>query len=91
MLANVNHGAETQTVIATDTASTSYGTLDGVSFCGPRSYSIAPSGYTFLSISGDVLTLQSTDPAEATTSPITITISAKLDDYPDIPAAVHTF
>ena len=35
--------------------------------------------------------MQSTDPAEATTSPISITVSAKLDDYPDIPAAVHTF
>ena len=37
------------------------------------------------------MTLQSTDPAEATASPITITISAKLDSYPDVPAVVQTF
>ena len=47
--------------------------------------------HSFLTLSSDILTLQSTDPAEATSSPITITISVKLDNYPDIPAAVQTF
>ena len=37
------------------------------------------------------MTLQSDDPAEATPSPITITISATLDDYPGIPASIQTF
>ena len=78
-------------MLAKDTASTNYGNNDGVSFCGFRSYSISPTTHSFLTLSGDVLTLQSNDRLEATTSPITITISAKLDDYPDIPAAVDTF
>ena len=91
MLAYVNQAADTQTVLATDTASYTYGNADGFTLCGPRTYSIAPSSYTFLSITGDVLTLQSTDPAEATASPITITISAELDSYPSVSAAVQTF
>ena len=88
MLAYVDMAADTQTVLATDTASASYGALDGFTLCGPRTYTISPSTYPFLTISGDVLTLVSTDPAEATTSPISITISATLDDYPAIPASV---
>ena len=91
MLAYVNQAADTQTVIATDTASKTYGNSNGVNFCGPRTYSIVPSSYSFLSLVGGALTLQSTDPAEATTSPITITISATLDNYTAIPAAVQTF
>ena len=91
MLAYINLAAVTQTVIAKDTASTSYGTMDGVTLCGPRSYSISPTTHSFLTLSGDVLTLESTDPAEATASPLTITISANLDSYPDIPAVVQTF
>ena len=78
MLAYVNMAAETQTVLATDTASTSYGNGDGFTLCGPRTYSISPGTYSFLTLSGDVLTLASTDPTEATHSPISITISASL-------------
>ena len=83
--------AVTQTVLAKNVVSTTYGNNDGVTFCGTRSYSISPAIHSFLTLYGDTLTLQSTNSAEATTSPITITISAKLDDYPDIPAAVDTF
>ena len=88
MVAYVNQGAVTQTVLATDTASATYGNNDGVTLCGTRSYTISPPTHSFLTLSGDVLTLQSTDSAEATSSPITITISAVLDDYPAIPASV---
>ena len=91
MLAYVNQGTETQTVLAKDSASTTYGTMDGFSLCGPRSYSISPTTHSFLSLLGDTLTLQSTDPSEATASPITITIESNLDDYPAVPAAVETF
>ena len=91
MLAYVNQGAVIQTVLAKDTASTTYGNNDGVTLCGTRSYSISPTTHSFLTLSGDTLTLQSVDPAEATTSPITITISATLDSYTSIPAAVQTF
>ena len=91
MLAYVNSAADTQLVLASVTASWTNGDGDGFTFCGPRSYSIAPTTYSFLTLTDNVLTLQSTDPAEATTSPITITIRATLDYYPGIPAAVQTF
>ena len=91
MTAYVYKAAATQTVLASDTTSTSYGTMDGVSFCGTRSYSISPTTYSFLSLSSDKLTLQSTNPADATTNPIIITISATLDNYSAIPASVESF
>ena len=84
MVAYVNQGAVTQTVLATDTASATYGNNDGMTLCGTRLYTILPTTHSFLTLSGDVLTLQSTDPSEATTSPIIITIEAVLDDYPAI-------
>ena len=71
-------------MLATDTASATYGSGDGVTFCGARSYTISPTTYSFLSLTGDVLSLASTNPAEKTTSPITITISAQLVSYPTI-------
>ena len=77
-------------MLATDSASTTYGNGDGVTLCGARRYTISPTTYPFLSITGDVLTLVSTDPSEATASPITITLSATLDNYPSILDAVQT-
>ena len=91
MLAYVDLSADSQTVLATDSASLTYGTMDGVSLCGTRSYSISPTTHSFLTLSGDTLTLQSTDPSEITFVPITITISATLDSYPAIIAAVQNF
>ena len=91
MRAYVNLVADTQTVIATDSASLTYGTTDGVSLCGPRTYSISPTTYSFLTLFGDTLTLQSTDPLEATVIPITIKIEAKLDNYPAVAPASSTF
>ena len=38
MLAYVNVGADIQTAIALDSASTTYGAMDGTTLCGPRSY-----------------------------------------------------
>ena len=66
-------------MIAVDTASSTYGAADGVTFCGSRSYSISPNTYTFLDFTSGILTLQSIDPTDATPSPITITITATLD------------
>ena len=57
MLAYISLGSDTQTVNAIDTASTTYGAADGVTFCGPRSYSISPSTYTFLGLTSNTLTL----------------------------------
>ena len=91
MIAYVNLGSDMQTVLATDTASATYGNLDGVTLCGSRTYTITPTTNSFLDLSGKVLTLQSTDTSEATVSPITITISAVLDNYVDRPAATQTF
>ena len=78
MLAYVNMAADTQTVLARDTASATYGNLDGFTLCGARTYTISPTTYPFLTISGNELTLVSTDPTEATASPISISISATL-------------
>ena len=87
----VNLGAETQVVLAKDTSSTTYGNNDGQTLCGPRSYSFSPTTHSFLSLTGDTLTLVSTDPSENTTSPITITMSVTLDNYSMVPAATQTF
>ena len=70
-------------MIALDTVSSSNGLADGVTFCGSRSISISPSSYTFLDFTSATLTLLSTDFTEAT-SPITITISATIDNYPSV-------
>ena len=76
-------------MLATDTASATYGNLDGFTLCGARTYIILPTTYPFITISGDDLTLVSTDPAEETSAPLTITIVATLDNYPV--AAFGTF
>ena len=68
-------------MLAKDSASSAYGNGDGFTLCGTRTYTISPTTYPLLTISGDVLALVSTDPAEATSSPIAITISATLDNY----------
>ena len=78
MLAYVNSPAATQTILATDSVSLTNGNLDGVCHCGPRTYSISPSSPSALGLSGDTLTLLSTDPTDVTTSPISITITAEL-------------
>ena len=78
-------------MLALDIASASYGNLDGFTLCGSRSYTISPTSYTYLSLAGDVLSLESTNTAEKTISPITITISAQLASYPTIPAVQQTF
>ena len=91
MLAYVNSAAATQTVLATDSASLTNGNMDGVSLCGPRTYSISPSSSSILGLSGDTLTLLSTDPADVTTSPISITIRAGLLNYPNVAPKLETF
>ena len=75
---------------AIDSASLTYGAGDGVSFCGGRSYTISPTSYTFMSLASDTLNLQSNDPTHAV-GPITITVSATLDNYPSILPATQLF
>ena len=75
-------------MLAKDSASTTYGNSDGFTLCGTRTYTISPATYSFLTISGDVLTLVSADPAETTSVPLTITIEATLDTYPAVASAV---
>ena len=91
MQAFVNLGPVTQTALALDTASTTYGVGDGLTLCGPRTYSISPSIHSFFSLSTDLLTLMSTDPTEMTVSPLSITITATLDNYLLVAAASSTF
>ena len=62
-----------------------------MSFCGPRAYSIDPSSPLVLDLSGDTLTLLSTDPADVTTSPISIMVSAELVNYPAVAPTSETF
>ena len=71
--------------------SLSNGNFDGITLCGSRTYSISPLSHTFLDLTSDILTLQSIDPNEATLSPITITMTVVLDDYPLVSAATATF
>ena len=69
-----------------------YGTpLDGVTFCGPRTYTITTASYSFLDLTGDTLTLQSNNPIDALSSPYTVEIVAGLDIYPDVPKVSQTF
>ena len=89
MLANVNLAATTQTVLATDSASSANGNSDGVSFCGPRAYSIDATSPPVLGLTGNTLSLVSTDPADVTISPISITITAKLVNYPSITSTLN--
>ena len=74
-------------MLAIDTVSSVYGS-DGFTFCGPRSYSITSPGYSALVLTLDILTLQSIDILEATPSPITITITAILNDYSSVTSAL---
>ena len=84
MLAYVNLGVKTQTVLAKDSASLTFGTFDGISFCGSRTYSITSSTHAFISLTVDVLTIASNDPIDADNTPVYVTVSAVLDDYPAI-------
>ena len=59
-------------MLAKDSASSAYGNGDGFTLCGTRTYTISPTTYPLLTISGDVLALVSTDPAEATKSLIKV-------------------
>ena len=68
-----------------------YGARDGVTLCGPRTYTIAPATYSFLDLIGDTLILQSTNPSDATVIPITINIEAKLVNYPAVTSAPGSF
>ena len=77
-------------MIAEDLASTTYGAMDGITLCGPRSYTVTPASLIFLDLTANTLTLLSTDPTEAT-SPLSITITATLVNYPLVPAATSTF
>ena len=86
----MNEVAVTQTLTATDTAS-SAGLGDGVTLCGARSYSISPTIYPFLSLNMATMTLVSTDTADITLSPVTITVTSTLDDYPSVPPVTASF
>ena len=92
MVAKVGQLPATQTVFAVDT-------VGGItSICGPRTFSISPSTllpfFTFSPVMGDptsaTLTLGTTDPTDATDG-IMVTITAKLDDHPQVAPATNTF
>lgn len=85
MLAYVDQAADVQSVLALDSASTSFGNGDGFTLCGARTYSLSPS-FSYFTVSGDTLTLQSNDPAHAVGLQ-TVTVSANLVNYPAISPA----
>ena len=59
--------------------------------CGPRIYSISPLGFAFLTLSGDTLMLESSNLADFTAVPETITITATLVNYSNVAAATASF
>ena len=78
MIATINSGADSQTLIAFDTVSQANG--GSVAYCGARLYTI--STFSPLTLVSDTLTLVSTDMTEVTTESITVT--ATLVNYPFI-------
>ena len=88
----VHQSAAIQTVTVSDSASTLYGNQDGYSLCGARSYSITPATYAFLSLSGNQITLQSSDVSDVTSAgPLPISVSVSLVNYTSRPAVSQSF
>lgn len=79
-----------------DSLSQSFAPNDGVTYCGPRQYSIASNGAPipqFLSLDQSInrLTLLSIDPNHVTASPYTITIEASLSEHSSVAPVSSTF
>ena len=80
MVVYISGGSLVQTIYAPDVASLGYGSMDGFTKCGTRTYTLSPS-FTWLTLVGDTLTLQS-DVNSAVRETITLTVT--LDSYPSI-------
>jgi hypothetical protein len=77
--------AVTQDIFFTDTIANGHGLP---SYCGLRNYLLSPVK-AFMSISADLLTIQTTD--ESFVGSYDITLTATLPDYPSRPAIVKNF
>jgi hypothetical protein len=87
---SVNAGASTDTFLEfKDNVSSNEGTMDGLTYCGPRTYTINYPG--FLSISGTTITLNSVTASDITNSPYTAIVTAKLANWPTVPTVTKTF
>ena len=79
-----------------DSLSQSFAPNDGLTFCGPRTYSITSNGALiseFLSLDQTLnrLTLLSIDPNHTVSSPYTVTIEASLSEHPSVLPVQSTF
>ena len=57
-------------------------------YCGANTFAFSPAK-TFLSVSGNIISVSTSDPADVNTYSITVTVS--LTDYPSIPSISKTF
>jgi hypothetical protein len=90
MTSSVSAGASTNLFAEfKDSVSNSEGTMDGLTYCGPRTYTINYPG--FLSISGTTITLNSVTASDATNSPYTATVTAGLANWSTVPTVTKTF
>lgn len=84
MLAYISLPADTQTISTPlDSVSGTLGNNDGITFCGTRNYAISPNTFSFLDLTGSLLTLQSNDPSDYPTFE-TITLTVSLQNYPTV-------
>ena len=67
----------------TDTKSSSNGNNDGLTYCGARTYSFSPA-QTWLSISGNTITVASTSPADYSATAYSITMTTSLPAYSQV-------
>ena len=57
-------------------------------YCGANTFSFSPAK-TFLSVSGNIISVSTSDPADVNTYSITVTVS--LTDYPSVASISKTF
>lgn len=83
-----------ESIVARDSASLEYGKRDGFSLCGPRLYEISPelTAGSIITVTSNGNSLQVTLlSSDVTPSPLTYTVTATLEDYPQIPSAIGFF
>jgi membrane-bound inhibitor of C-type lysozyme len=75
----VSGAADTQNIFFDNSIATSHGNSN---YCGGLTYTMSPS-YSFLTISGNTLTLSTTNPND-TGGPYTVTLTIALQNFPSI-------
>lgn len=81
----IEAAAATQTTAFANTVATG---KSNPTYCGANTFSFSPTK-TFLSASGNIISVSTSNPADAVTSTIIVTVS--LVDYPQVPSISKTF